>query len=708
MAEKARSKMPKDRVAKIDALWKIMDKSTPAEVEKIIAAMPSDLLRDMRVLRNMYRLPVADDGQNRYLHCSIINLPEKYQKRIAMTSLISFAYRMLDEYDPRSGEQFPSENDANFSKVFNAKQQEFARQKPIIHYQNIMDLANAGTLAAGCSGELQAVADLALRRQLAYRRKLILDDQNTTKETADKAAILITDNQKLLLAAEHNAEVTTKLLDKYVEFYNAADRGAWRSADIRETFGKDYDLIMAINAGTKTMGDLKPEMQHRVERKLELILPLNADHQPKLAYQQNKTTALADMVQRNVDINSATETHDAAIARGKLLTRELRALDKQLTAMKTPEALAATAGATVPKPTAVNDDDLNIITEETKAELGVEYLREEHTADIREYVTDFLNSLFKYNPDDHVRCAYAPNYKDPERQPIPHSEVEKIRALAEQKYERVLIPPADTFARWQRYEDSHYEEIRQATEDIYGIKSDVEFAVVPLEVSCANSEKEALEHGGEYKRMHRDEFDATVHTMKFNQWSLMAAWEKNRERTEFYNKDTEVLRHILEQHTADEKMGKHMMKQRGERMKKKDLATNGPDAPGYRAATAALRGDQLTRHGAKHIDEIDDDIIPEDIPQDHGASGSKEIEVGVHKVHPILGKGRNRGRVRGITTSTKFHLPAEAPEEDAELGVMPATNEARQSMEQPRAAAAAGPGSGKPPTKKVGGVRKKK
>lgn len=708
MAEKARSSMPKDRVEKIDALWKIMNKSSPEEVEKIIASMPADLLMDMRVLRNPYRVPVADDGQNRYLHCSIINLPEKYQKRIATTSLIGFLYRMLDEYEPRSGESFPSENDPAFSKVFNAKQQEFARQKPIIHYQKIIDAAQAGQLMPGCVGEPAAVADLAYRRQLAYRRKQILDDQNLAKEDADKANILIADNQKLLLAAEHNVEVTTKLLDKYVEFYDAPDRNAWRQNDIRETFGKDYDLIMGVNSGKVSLEDQKPELRRRVERKLELMLPMNADHLPRLAYQQNKSTAMADVTQRTIDLEKATETRDDAVKRGKTLTRELRKLDAELSELKTPEALAATAGAVVPKPTAINDEDLDRLTEETKTELNVEYLREEHTADIREHVTDFLNTLFKYNPDDHVRCAYAPNYKDPERQPIPQSEVEKIRAMAEKKYERVLIPPADTFLRWQRYEDTHYEEIRQATEDIYGLKSDVEFAVVPLEVSCANSEKEALEHGREYKRMHRDEFDATVHTMKFNQWSLMAAWEKNRERTEFYNKDTEVLRHILKQHKEDEKMGKHMMKQRGEKMKKKDLAANGPDAPGYRAATAALRGDQLTRHGAKHIDEIENDLNPENIPHDHGASSSKEIEVGVHQVRPVLGKGRNRGRVRGVTSTTKFHLPAETPEEDAELGVMPATNSARSTIEEPRAAAAAGPGSIKPPAKKVGGVRKKK
>ena len=45
---------------------------------------------------------------------------------------------------------------------------------------------------------------------------------------------------------------------------------------------------------------------------------------------------------------------------------------------------------------------------------------------------------------------------------------------------REMIPPQDTHHKFFNYFDSNYEELNKATEDIYGVKPDLEYAIHPL------------------------------------------------------------------------------------------------------------------------------------------------------------------------------------------------------------------------------------
>ena len=57
-------------------------------------------------------------------------------------------------------------------------------------------------------------------------------------------------------------------------------------------------------------------------------------------------------------------------------------------------------------------------------------------------VRQFIDELFQFNPDKHVRSAYSDNPLDPER--------------ADSKEIIEHIPPADTFHRWAYYTESNY------------------------------------------------------------------------------------------------------------------------------------------------------------------------------------------------------------------------------------------------------------
>jgi len=345
----------------------------------------------------------------------------------------------------------------------------------------------------------------------------------------------------------------------------------------------------------------------------------------------------------------------------------------------------------------LTDSEYDSIVQATKLATGIEKTREEYIEERRQIVQDFLDEYLVYNPDNHVQCSYKPNYDDPLRKPLKtawvkfhedgdeaaynqaiedHSnKVNKVRVIKEAEYERSLVPPDDTFFRWQRYIDNNYEEIRQATDDIYAEKSDVEFSLVPL--STFEGDLEDIQaQAAEWQRKYADEFEGDVYQATFGVHNMLGSWSQNRERRDFYTKNSEILKRIIQQNEDDQKMGKRLMKERSEKKRKENESETGPadeGLKGYRKNKHAGPGG-LESGGAKHMDDIDKtksavpgrttaaDKMVKDLEkiQDHQDSMRDEVEVGWHNIRP----DRRRGRVRaGKTVSSKFHIPTdkEAP-----------------------------------------------
>ena len=59
-------------------------------------------------------------------------------------------------------------------------------------------------------------------------------------------------------------------------------------------------------------------------------------------------------------------------------------------------------------------------------------------------VRQFIDNLFHFNPDKHVRSAYSHNPLDPERS---------------EQHQIAHVPPADILHRWTYYTESNYEEL---------------------------------------------------------------------------------------------------------------------------------------------------------------------------------------------------------------------------------------------------------
>lgn len=202
-------------------------------------------------------------------------------------------------------------------------------------------------------------------------------------------------------------------------------------------------------------------------------------------------------------------------------------------------------------------------------------------------VRQFLDGMFEFNPDKHVRSAYSDNPLDPER--VTPAQIKRKnkkvivgKSGSTMEVERANselvkhIPPADTFHRYSTYIDNNYEEIRGAVTDLYCEKPDLEFAINPY------NQFENQEDAEKFVKKHQNEVIADILTLHNSKWNLCGSFKKNRERVNFYNERTAVLEEIFKTAEQDKKLGADMMRKRVARKKDKNVKESGPDPEAFK------------------------------------------------------------------------------------------------------------------------------
>jgi len=287
------------------------------------------------------------------------------------------------------------------------------------------------------------------------------------------------------------------------------------------------------------------------------------------------------------------------------------------------------------------EDEYNL-KEKAKAQLGIATTQEECSDRILDNIEEFLYEYLVFNPDNHVKSAYKPNCKDKTRTPLKIDK--KSGMIIDEQFERKLVPPIDTFKRWERYREANYEQLRQATDDIYSEKSDFEWAIVPLEVFEGENAKENAE---EWQRKHAKEVDFSIRSVYFNVVGLLGPWEQNRDAQNFYTKDTEVLKRMMDTHKEEERFGSQMTKERMRKKKEENAEENGSDAGLNEYLGNNPTG--LEKYGAKRTLEA------KDIPRDTAELRDDEVQIEVIN----LGAKRVGRRWKPTSDAWKFHVPAE-------------------------------------------------
>jgi len=136
-----------------------------------------------------------------------------------------------------------------------------------------------------------------------------------------------------------------------------------------------------------------------------------------------------------------------------------------------------------------------------------------------------------------------------------------------------ITPPADVFYHFERYMTNHWELLREATSALYAENPDFEFAAIYY----GSFETEA--DAENFRKMHESEFRVGVHTISNRGVTLLGPFKENRQKLTFYNKNTEVLKMMMESAESDHKLGVDILKKRVYNKKAQNIIEEGPTDP---------------------------------------------------------------------------------------------------------------------------------
>ena len=271
-------------------------------------------------------------------------------------------------------------------------------------------------------------------------------------------------------------------------------------------------------------------------------------------------------------------------------------------------------------------------------------------------ITDVLKSVLNVTLDDSLDLADAQGilFKKYKLLADITADMKKIAepiALADTVSAWKVDPPADVFHQFDRYVTNHYEQLRDVVQALYNEKSDFEYAIV-----LYNSFK-TQEAAKKYRVQHENEFKSDVVTVENSAVTLLGPFKENRERVDFYNKNTEVMKRMMEQVELDHKLGGDIMAKEVKSKKRKNIAEAGPDAPGLASYSKAMN--VVSELGAKKVltkDETDklSDAKQEarDIKEDY------EVPDDAIQVDMFFPQGADGETTLG---KKKFYTQAEAP-----------------------------------------------
>lgn len=180
-----------------------------------------------------------------------------------------------------------------------------------------------------------------------------------------------------------------------------------------------------------------------------------------------------------------------------------------------------------------------------------------------------------------------------------------------------IIPPQDTYHKWSYYTEVNYEDIRKATEAIYADKPDLDWAISLLETFEGTQER-INEQFDAYKMRYQDEMLTDIKMIQYGGWTLLGDFKKNRSNIDFYNKNMGILKKIIDRHAEDKKVGTELMKNRVKVSKAKNIAECGPDVPSLKNYKVD-GGDNLESFGAQKV------ISTEEMKRIEAAKGNLKI-----------------------------------------------------------------------------------
>jgi hypothetical protein len=486
---------------------------------------------DTDVIQRLYKelnpynhnvVPV-DDKNVRQITFSNTQLQETYQRRFIMTSLVGFIYRVLSEYDV-----------PNTDRRWENKRKKAAVVKPWTPEQMLEQATALRDLATIVSDAEKASTDARAEAmkldQVVLEHKLL--DDIPKEELATK--------QKEVLALMKNAE------DADCRYHGLQ----WAYMSKVRQYGKDMDR--RFDDFSKKANQF-PELRKDIAK--EMVEPMAMLEMPAINAKKVIKNFLDNWFEYNPDAH-VRKSYDE-FKNKNIKEVPLEGLGTFKTDTADPDRIPVDVLLSNRPVFATSEDEkhFNSFTASSRAYNSIMYLLRNETA------YNAMSQIIKSDRAEYFRRYLTPLTESSTRGALEH------------------IPPQDTFHRWEFYNDVNYEELRTATEAIYPEKSLLEMALIVYDYNEGTADEVKARYD-EYCNTHQNNVISDIKSMPLGNWTLIASFKKNREKVNYYNQKTEILKRIMDRNAQDKILGQDLMKKRVHNLKAKNIKEAGPNDPG--------------------------------------------------------------------------------------------------------------------------------
>jgi len=214
---------------------------------------------------------------------------------------------------------------------------------------------------------------------------------------------------------------------------------------------------------------------------------------------------------------------------------------------------------------------------------------------------------------------------------------------------RDLIPPGDFFYRFNVYVDKHYEQLLDATRDIYHEKPDFDASIFPYKYVTPKEDPEThemlsiAEQVKRFRHEHARDIHFGINDVNMGNWTMIAPYKQNRDRIEYFGANMAIFDEMFKMKAAERTLAKDMMDKGVERKRRAIEQVHGKKDPEFDKNYGAVGSENLSKYGVDRITEDEEDKLLDELDA---------IKVGIFRI--------SQGG-RKIDTD-KIYTKAEAPD----------------------------------------------
>ena len=236
----------------------------------------------------------------------------------------------------------------------------------------------------------------------------------------------------------------------------------------------------------------------------------------------------------------------------------------------------------------------------------------------KQIIERFLDTVFKFNPDKHVRQSYKYEPIENKYENYKENVLSKVTDDIKQDLEIIKshIPSDNVFYNYNQYFEHSYEIMRAATEHIYGLTPFIELAFdIYAQYKTIEQCKDFVE-----KYQHLVKNDITI--VQNNSWRLVLnGFAENKKVNEVVDKQNVFLQNMLKQHEKDTKIKQEILDKQVEIKKIKNIKRMGKKNDsmkdyeglddGYLRRSGAQKADINVDDIGTEIDELEEQLVSE-------------------------------------------------------------------------------------------------